>query len=172
MLLIRRSARLGLEEERVGLLLSGPELVGALTLGDRLVVSVPGVVAVVVVKLGLLVVLRPLAAEGVEGGSEAAAAACGWVVDGGRRWGVVARWMMTSAAGASLLLLLVWEKVGLEWLVKDVFLEAGVGVIGLDGRGEAALTVPRDGGGLWEAFLERKDKRRMKRGLWSVCKYI
>lgn len=56
--------------------------IGALlTVGDRwLAVSVPGVVAVVVVKLGLLVVLRALAAEGVEGGSEA----CGWV-EGGRR---------------------------------------------------------------------------------------
>ena len=52
-----------------------------MTVGDRwLAVSVPGVVAVVVVKLGLLVVLRALAAEGVEGGSEA----CGWV-EGGRR---------------------------------------------------------------------------------------
>ena len=149
-------------------------LAGALTVGEKLVVSVPGVVAVVVVRLGLLVVLRPLAAEGVEGGSEAAGGCC-WA-DGGRRWGVVARWMMTSAAGASLLLLLVWEKVGLELLVKDAFLEAGVGVvgaIGLDGRGEAALTVPRDGGGLWEAFLflelERKDKRRINLGLWCEC---
>ena len=69
-----------------------------MTVGDRwLAVSVPGVVATVVVKLGLLVVLRALAAEGVEGASEAA---WGWV-EGGRRWGVAVRWMRTSEAGAS-----------------------------------------------------------------------
>lgn len=147
------------------LLLLGAGAGADLRFGDRfVVVSVPGVVATVVVKLGLLVVLLALAAEGVEGGSEA----CGWV-DGGRRWGVVARWMMTSAAGAILVLLLVWEKVGLGLLVKDAFLEAGVGVIGLEGRGEAALTVPRVGGGLGDVFLLlRKERRRMKRGLVSV----
>jgi hypothetical protein len=73
-------------------------------------------------------------------------------------------------------LLLVWEKVGLAVLLslmllleKDGCLEAGVGVIGcLDGRGEAALAVPRVGGGLWEAFLLRNERRRMKRGLMCV----
>jgi hypothetical protein len=51
---------------------TGPVLAcDLLTVGDRwLAVSVPGVVATVVVKLGLLVVLRALAAEGVEGASE------------------------------------------------------------------------------------------------------
>jgi hypothetical protein len=156
----------------------GAVFIGALlTVGDRwLAVSVPGVVAVVVVKLGLLVVLLALAAEGVEGGSEA----CG-CVDGGRRWGVAVRWMRTSEAEGSLallllvllmLLLLDWEKVAvlLLTLVKDGCLEAGFGVMGcLDGLGEAALAVPRVGGGLWEAFLERKERRRMKRGLW--CEY-
>lgn len=141
-----------------------------LTVGDRwLAVSVPGVVATVVVKLGLLVVLLALAAEGVEGASEAG---WGWV-EGGRRCGVVARWMRTSEAGASLalllllavlrlFLLLVWEKVGLELvlLLKDACLEAGVGVMG-----SAVLTFPRFGGGLGEPFLERKERRRMKRGL-------
>jgi len=86
------------------------------------------------------------------------------------------RWMRTSEAEGSLallllvllmLLLLDWEKVAvlLLALVKDGCLEAGFGVMGcLDGRGEAALAVPRVGGGLWEAFLERKERRRMKRG--------
>ena len=150
-------------------------LAGALfAVGDRwLAVSVPGVVAVVVVKLGLLVVLRALAAEGVEGGSEA----WGWV-DGGRRCGVAVRWMRISEAWGSLalLLLLIWEKAGLVaavllllllLLVKDGRLEAGVEAIGcLDGRGEAALVVPRVGGGLGDAFLLRNERRRIKRGLW------
>jgi hypothetical protein len=81
--------------------------------------------------------------------------------------------MRTSEAGASLalllllavlrlFLLLVWEKVGLELvlLLKDACLEAGVGVMG-----SAVLTFPRFGGGLGEPFLERKERRRMKRGL-------
>jgi hypothetical protein len=152
---------------------TGPVLAcDLLTVGDRwLAVSVPGVVATVVVKLGLLVVLRALAAEGVEGASEAA---WGWG-EGGRRCGVAVRWMRTSEAGASLallllllrlLLLLAWEMVGLELVlvVKDGLLEPGVGVIG-----SAVLTFPRFGGGLGEAFLERKERRRINRGLWLKC---
>jgi hypothetical protein len=45
-------------------------------------------------------------------------------------------------------------------LLKDACLEAGVGVMG-----SAVLTFPRFGGGLGEPFLERKERRRMKRGL-------
>ena len=64
-----------------------------------------------------------------------------------------------------LLLLLVWEMVGLELvLVKDGLLEPGVGVIG-----SAVLTFPRFGGGLGEAFLERKERRRINRGLSFKC---
>ena len=108
--------------------------------GERF--SVPGVVTV---RLGLWVVLRPLVAEGVEGDSE------GWVV-GRARLGEVVRWVELSVA------------VFISWLVgedvpRSIFAAEGclVEVAGLVSGGEAVA-----GGGLCEALLLRKERRRMK----------
>ena len=110
----------------------------------------------------------------------------------------MARWMRTSAAGASLavlllltlllmmllllmllllmLLLFAREKVGLELLLVALLLLLFTLLLkdacleaGVGVIGSAVLTFPRFGGGLGDPFLLRNERRRMKRGLLYEC---